>query len=401
MADLKRILAHFAHDVESEFDRLKYRLAYRFWGPDPLCIVPYRGFGTRERVVVRGRVLEEKGIRPAQDEDSVWRNLLNTYRRLQSDEVPHARVRVRLRGEEHDVLADEEGHFDLTITPREPLPAETFWHEAELELLEPRASGQVGPVRATADVLVPSSRSAYGVISDIDDTVVRSDAMHLLRMARTVFLGNSRTRLPFAGAAALYRAFQAGAPGSPPNPMFYVSNGPVNLHDLLEEFLALQKFPERPVVFLRNWGLDDRGLVPLADRSGHKLATIVRLLETYPELPFILIGDSGERDPEIYAEIVRDHGRRIRAVFIRDVGSKRRPADALRDLAAEVAAHGSMLVMAETSLEMAEFAVARGWIDAKHLPDIGQEKAEDEAAPSVVEELLGQDESPPAPGRPA
>lgn len=191
MADVKRILAHLAHDVEDGLDRLKYRLAYRFWGPGLLGIVPYRGFGTRERVVVRGRVLAAKGIRPAAAEDSIWRNLLNTYRRMQSDEVPHARVRVRLGGEEHDVLADEEGHFDLTITPRVPLSDDTVWHEAELELMEPRASGQAGPVRATADVLVPSSRCAYGVISDIDDTVVRSDAMHLLRMGR-----RARRRIP-------------------------------------------------------------------------------------------------------------------------------------------------------------------------------------------------------------
>lgn len=327
-------------------DRLKYGLAYRLGGPDPIGIVPYRGFGSRNRVVIRGRVLEDQGIRPAGETDSIWRNLLNVYKRLESDEVPHATVRVRFAGEVHDVLADEEGHFDLTLDLATPLPPDTTWHVADLELLSPHSPKQTGPVTAQADVLVPAPGARFGVISDIDDTVVRTDVLHLARMARTLFLGNARTRQSFAGAAAFYRALQAGG-----NPLFYVSDGPVNLHDLLEEFLALQGFPERPVIFQLNWGLP-------TDRRRHKPAAIERLLETYPELPFLLIGDSGERDPELYADVVARHGARILAVFIRDVGRRRR----LRELADQVSSHGSTLLVAESSRQMAAFATERGWL---------------------------------------
>lgn len=67
-------------------------------------------------------------------------------------------------------------------------------------------------------------------------------------MARTVFLGNASTRLPFSGAA-----------GGGPNPLFNVSNGPWNLYDLLVDFLRLRDFPDGLVMFLRNWEIIDSG----------------------------------------------------------------------------------------------------------------------------------------------
>lgn len=57
--------------------------------------MPYRSFGTTERLFVHGRVLEDQGIRSPRDEDSIWRNMLSMYRRLSLNEVPHARLHVR------------------------------------------------------------------------------------------------------------------------------------------------------------------------------------------------------------------------------------------------------------------------------------------------------------------
>jgi phosphatidate phosphatase APP1 len=391
MGEVRDILARLVRDAEGEFDRLKYRLAHRFWGPDPVRVVSYRGFGARDRVCVRGRVLEEQGITPAADEDSLWRNLLNTFKRMESDEVPHARLAVAIRGETHHVVADAEGHFDETVTLARPLPAGGDPPVATITLLEPYADDQADPVRAATAITVPSPRASLGVISDIDDTVIRTDATSLVRMARTVFLRNARTRLPFAGAAAFYRALAAGGSRGGPNPLFYVSNGPWNLFDLLDEFLDLQGFPPRPLMFLRNWGIDASGILP-TDARRHKLGAIDRILDTYADLPFLLIGDSGEHDPEIYAEVVRRHGPRIAGVFIRDVGGGRRDLDAL---AADVAAHGSVLLVARDSASMAAEAAARDWIDPAHLAAIDRERAEDEADPGLLEELVNRDAPPP------
>ena len=85
--------------------------------------------------------------------------------------------------------------------------------------------------------------------------------------------------------------------------MFYVSSSPWNLYDLLSDFFNLQNIPIGPVLFLRDWGLSDQGFLPTRNRS-YKLGYIKEIIETFNDLPFILIGDSGQEDPEIYTEVV-------------------------------------------------------------------------------------------------
>lgn len=313
MSDWRKVLAAVAHDVEGEFDALKYRLAARLGRDDPLLVLPYRGYGSRRRLYLKGRVLEDEGITPSTDNDSVWRNLLNTFRRVDSDEVPGARLRVRFRDVEKDVVADEEGFFEVWLEPSSPAPADRLWHEVEVKLLAPEAKDG-RPVRATGHVLAPPPDASLAVISDIDDTVLQSHVTDLVRMARTIFLGNARTRLPFPGVAALYRALQQGAAGDGRNPLFFLSSSPWNLYDLLTEFFELQDIPRAPL-FLRDWGITHSEMLPTENRA-HKMGVLHRLLSFYDNLPFILIGDSGQQDPEIYREIVEAYPGRVLAVYI-------------------------------------------------------------------------------------
>jgi phosphatidate phosphatase APP1 len=389
MASWQEVLAPLVRDVEEYFDALKYRLAYQLGGPSPIKILPYRGYGTPEKLYLQGRVLEERGITPASDNDSLWENLLNTYRRLDSDEIPHARLLARFQGVEQEVQADEEGMFELWIEPVRPLDRDTLWHRVELELVEPKAEGQAGPVRAIGEVYVPPPNAHFVVVSDIDDTVVRTDVANLLLLARNLFLGNARTRLPFAGVAALYRALHAGPDGDNYNPLLYVSNGLWNLYDLLAEFFQLHDIPVGPVLFLRNWGIYRDELLP-TNQMKHKLPLIRQMVGTYANLPFILIGDSGEADPEIYYEVVKAYPGRVLAVYIRNVSRDLARPAAIRELAEKVVEAGSTLVLADDSLAMAEHAAEQGWIDPRALADIEAEKEKDEAPAGPLEELLAE-----------
>lgn len=401
MASWKEVLGHVASDAETQFDRLKYKLGQRLGGDNPLIIQMYPGFGTPEKLYLKGRVLEDQHITPANDNDSIWENLVNMYRRFESDEVPFARLRVRFQDAEKEVQANEEGIFEAWLEPTHPLPAGQLWHTAELELIEPVREGSA-PTRAEARILVPPPGSQFGVISDIDDTVVQTDATHVLKMARTVFLGNARTRLPFKGVAAFYRALLRGAHREGTgvneiNPLFYVSSSPWNIFDLLTDFFNLQNIPLGPLLFLRDWGISRTELLPTGHRS-HKLTAIRNIMHTYPDLPFILIGDSGQEDPEIYAEVVSLFPGRILAIYIRNVSHDLKRPDAIRELAKQVAEAGSTLILADDTIPMAEHAAEMGWISPEELPEIRAEKKADEAPPSPVEELLGKEpekEGPP------
>ncbi len=388
MSNWRKILARMAHDVESEFDDLKYRLAERLGREDPLLVLPYRGYGSRRRLYLKGRVLEDEGITLSTDNDSVWRNLLNTFRRLDSDEVPGARVRVRFQDAVEEVVADEEGFFEVWLEPSAPAPADRLWHEVELELLAPE--GEDGrPVRATGRVLAPPPEASLAVISDIDDTVLQSHVTDLVRMARTVFLGNARTRLPFPGVAAFYRALQQGAAGDGRNPLFFLSSSPWNLYDLLVEFFELQEIPRAPL-FLRDWGVTRSEILPTENRA-HKMDVLHRLFDFYDDLPFILIGDSGQQDPEIYREVVEAYPGRVLAVYIRSVEEDDGRPAAVRKLAQEIQAAGSTLILAEDTLAMARHAAQEGWIGDEAIRQVAEEVAAAEEATDGLEAILGDE----------
>jgi phosphatidate phosphatase APP1 len=199
-------------------------------------------------------------------------------------------------------------------------------------------------------------------------------------------------RLPFEGVAAFYRALHAGSTGHSLNPMFYVSNSAWNLYDLLSDFFNLHQIPIGPVLFLRDWGLSKNGLAPLKP-GPHKLAYIRGILDTFKHLPFILIGDSGEQDPEIYTEVVGLYPNRIRAVYIRNVSRKPKRLDEIKVLAEQVLAAGSTLILAETTVPLAQHAASQGWIQPERVIEVEIEKEADKAPPGPVEKLLREEKA--------
>jgi len=336
--------------------------------------VPYDGYGTPHAITVLGRVLRNPPVAPSRAEATLWENLVDTYRRFETDEVPGARVRVAAGGAERELVADVEGHVLGRLAVERPLPADGGWHAVTYTLLAPVATD--APATATGRVLVPAATAGFGVISDVDDTVVQTDVRQMVRMARTIVFGNARTRLPFPGVAAFYRALEEGYAGSGPNPLFFVSSSPWNLYDLLVEFFELQGIPRGPLL-LRDWGMQAHELLPIGHGS-HKQAAIRRILAAYPDLPFILVGDSGQEDPEIYASIVHDHPGRIRAIYIRDVTRDPTRTSAIRGLAAEVERARCPLILAEDTVGAARHAAEQGWIDPRALRGIaGEAEADD------------------------
>jgi phosphatidate phosphatase APP1 len=320
-------------------------------------IMPYLGYGTRNCVRLCGRVLQDEGLRPAADSDTRWRNLVAFYRRLESDEVPGAKLEASLRGKSSAAMTDREGYFSIALQGLSLAPG---WHEVHLHLV------RKPQVRAIGRVLVPSARARFGVVSDLDDTVVHSNVGNKLKMVLALALNNARTRKPFKGVAAFYRALHAGV-----NPLFYVSKSPWNLYAPLVEFLEVQGLPAGPLV-LRDFGL--------RMQKRHKTQAIEAILRTYAKLPFVLIGDSGEEDPEIYAGIVQRFPGRIRAIYIRSV-SDRRIAEVER-LIVEVAKTGCQLVLAPDSEFAAAHAAAEGLIQASDLRAVRSERRLDESTSS-------------------
>jgi len=348
-------------------------------------IVAYRGFAGATRALVQGRVQEAKEIPPATATDSIWRNLVSTYKRVDADPLPYARVHVTLGGTTCEVTADDEGFIRQWIELSSPLPAHEPWHDVELRLLAPHSGG----VQATGQVRVLTGSPTYGVISDLDDTVIQSRITSFLQAVRTVMLGNARTRLPFPGVAAFYRALERGADGERLNPIFYVSSSPWNIHDIVADFLDIQGIPRGPIT-LRDWDI-----VLSALTSSHlgtfKEPVINEILELYPEMPFILIGDNSQKDPEIYRGLLDKHPGRILAIYIRNVDANPERSASVQALAEQVLAAGSTLVLADDTYAAATHAAKQGWIREDALPGIREEKKADEGTTGAKADAPGVD----------
>ena len=327
---------------------------------DPVIILPYLWYGTRETLALCGRVLQDEGFPPARASERNCRNLVAFFKRMESDVIRGARLRARYKNTLAEATSDRQGYFRVEMRVK----AEPGWNEVELGLL------QNPEIRATARLLVPAREARFGVISDIDDTIVYSNVLSKWRMILTLAFSNARTRKPFKGVAAFYRALHRGV-----NPVFYVSKSHWNLYAPLVEFLELQGLPLGPLA-LRDFGL--------RMNRNHKTEAIEAILATYPALQFVLIGDSGEEDPEIYSDVVRRFPQRIRAVYIRSVVQDEKRIGAIHKLVAEVAKTGCQLVLAPDSEAAAAHAAGEGLIDPAALPLVRAAKLADAGAPRTA-----------------
>jgi phosphatidate phosphatase APP1 len=389
MSDWKSVLLHIANDVEKEWDLCLNRLKDRLGWMDTVIILPYRGYGTADEVHLKGRVVEDRHITSAEDTDSVWENLLNIYRRFASNEIDEARVRLRFGDVTQEAVTNNDGFFEFTFKPDPKMLQEpAYWYEAELELVEyPGPAQTLEQTRVKAEFLIPPPNAQFGLISDVDDTVVRTDAVNLLKMARNTFLHNAQTRLPFNGVAAFYTALQMGTQPGLHNPIFYLSSGYWNLYDLLIDFFRIRGVPHGPL-FLTDIGITPEYFITPGHHL-HKFGHIKLLLEAYPDLPFILSGDSGQKDLEIYVEAAETFPGRISAIYIRDVSDKIRD-EAVQALVARAAAVGTDMLLVEDTVAAAVHAADNGFILPDALEAIRQESESDEQPPNPIEAALDE-----------
>ena len=239
-------------------------------------------------------------------------------------------------------------------------------------------------MNAEAQIMIPPADAEYGIISDIDDTIIQSSATNFLQMGKTLLLRNVYTRLPFAGVTEFYKALQLGRNGKRNNPFFYVSSSPWNLYDLLTDFMDLHQIPGGPLL-LRDFGLQSDTFIQ-HDYLSHKFKAIADILATYPHLNFVLIGDAGEKDPPIYLEVIKQFPGRILAVYIRDMLHTQKTA-AAKKIAEQMQELGVHMMLTPDSLKAAEHAASTGLIFNSALPAVAEDKAQDEGATGGKVEL--------------
>lgn len=296
-----RIIRRFIHRLALRGERLIDRLAIRGKG-DPV-LEAYRGYATADSLVLRGRVLTSLRRSTPVPEQSRLTNLLQMASLFLTGEVRD--VPVRVVGHDVTATSNAEGYLSIEVPKGDVSPG---WTDVKVEIIG------VDETTVPFPVMVPDSIAQFGVISDVDDTMLETGAYSLARNLWTTFTGSTLTRRIFPDSVKLMEEFaQSGR-----NPVFYVSSSPWNLHHFLDTIFMRAGLVPGPM-FLRDLGVSDRHLL-VGSHGSHKSAAINRILDANPGLSFILMGDTGQHDAAVYADAVERHPGRIRAIILRAPG---------------------------------------------------------------------------------
>jgi phosphatidate phosphatase APP1 len=204
------------------------------------------------------------------------------------------------------LVTDREGYLDAVLDDVRLGPGR---HPMTLTPLQPAGA------QASGTVHLPDPEADLVVVSDIDDTIIDSGIAHgLLATVRTALLQDASTRVPLEGAPELYRAMARDADG-PERPFLYLSTSPWNLARFLQRFLEQHRFPAGPLL-LTDWGPGAGGLLRVGTAQ-HKLTALRQLAQLLPRPRFVLVGDSGQQDADIYRDFALEHPGRVAAVYIR------------------------------------------------------------------------------------
>ncbi|QAY69576.1 App1 family protein [Xylanimonas protaetiae] len=292
--------AHLAARIEDRFVAASGTVLRRVFGWLPR-IEPYTGFGTPRRVRVLGRVLlgpQRLGRGPRQPVQRGFRSFL-------AMPAPGHRVVVTVGSTTVETVTDRAGYVDVEVDLPPDAPLRAGWQSATLRTTHTHAS----EVRAGLVVIGDDVR--LGVVSDIDDTAMVTAVPQLLVAAWNMLWVRAAARRAVRGMPELYERLATAHPDAP---FVYLSSGAWNTARTLRRFLARHGYPPGPLL-LTDFGPTATGWF----RSGrvHKTTSLERLVATFPQVRWLLVGDDGQADPEIYAAAAQQHPDNVAAVAIR------------------------------------------------------------------------------------
>lgn len=347
------MLKDFIIKAERGFDKAKYRVKNKLNLFNKVILFPYRGFGNKKEAFLRGRVLEKEEIIHGGKvvPNTLYYNLKKTWKRYASDEIPGVGVKGTLNGVEADSISDSEGYFDLHFKDLHATDLLDGWHDVELKITHMPYDLEFEQ-QAVGEILISDQDNSFGIISDIDDTIIHTDIINKVQMILNTIRYDSENRVAFEGVPKLYRKLTH----SHKNPLLFVSGSSYNLYEMLDVFCQLNDIPKAPFV-LRDLGIGPSQWIKESSHS-FKTRNIEMILEVYDQLSFVLIGDSGEEDPEIYLNIHKKYPERVKAIYIRHVHSDARRRE-IREMTKGL---DIPFLLMKDSHEALEHAKEMGWI---------------------------------------
>jgi phosphatidate phosphatase APP1 len=365
-----KILKPVFRGIKRPFKRLKVYLKQKAGWLGIPKILPYRGFGDDSNVYIRGMVMEDKGLSKPDEGQGRFHNILAMIKRFSSDEIPGVMVKAEFLGISHVAETDDSGFFSFHFNVEE-ISARILsrhWHSVKFTLIDEIVENQP-ETTATGEVRIIRGDEKRIIVSDIDDTVLISHSTRLFLKLKLMLFRNALTRTPFAGVESFYRALERGSKKNAFHPFFYVSSSEWNLYDLLENFFDHNNIPKGVFMLRRLESSIYKFWKSGQGNHEHKYDKIKFLLDLYADHQFILIGDSGQKDPEIYTRLAHEFPGRIETIYIRKIGSKKY-FENIELVNSQMEKAETSYLQVENTLDAALHAIEKGYIHQDLFDDL-------------------------------
>ncbi len=270
----------------------------------------YHGFGDYEALKVHGHVFSVSPFGRKSFKNKVLRNALALIRLFMVKTKPRVEVTLHWMGQAYTTTTEDDGFFGFEWTSPQLLPP--GWHDVAVLFMHRRW----GQITGQGKIFIPGD-SSIAFISDIDDTFLISHSSNLRKRLYVLLTSNARTRKPFEGVVRHYQLLAWGG-----RPFFYVSSSEWNLYDYIRNFADHNGIPDG--VYLLNQIKHISQFLKTGQHNHNgKYFRIVRLLKTYEDKQFVLLGDDSQQDPFIYQQLAKDFPGRILCIYLRHVREDR------------------------------------------------------------------------------
>ena len=294
--------------------RIKQKILFLFRLDHHPVIKVYNGYGSSEKIIAFGHVLKLSPVLRKTYRHNWLINIFSMLRLFMVAPYKYAKLSMEWDGVLLHARAQDDGYFKFEWSPA--IAPGAGWHDITIRLEEEKYHAH--KISGAGKVNIPFD-STYAFISDIDDTFLISYSSKLRKRLYVLLTKNARSRKPFAGVVNHYQLLAASAQvENGTNPFFYVSSSEWNLFEFIKEFSRKNGLPEG--VYLLNELKKFREVWRTGqNKHATKFFRIVRIIEAYPHLRFILLGDDSQEDPNIYSALADHFTDKIFAVYIRRV----------------------------------------------------------------------------------
>ncbi len=268
-------------------------------------------------------------------------SFMAAFRRFTRPRVSFAPVKVTLGSYQRPVFTDHRGYFQLKtpfpkLIPRAFNPHHkgkrlfpyTFspWRVPMSALLSglllwqaeyiPKPGSRYLPTQAQSYAVYPRSRRGISIVSDIDDTLIKTYVTQKRKLLKQFLFRNAEQIPVVPGGLSFLRQVLRSPSNLGGGTLHYLTGSPVAIYDRVRRLFRVRSFPPGALHMKRLTGLYKD---PLQHSYLYKLRKLRAILTMYPKRRFLLLGDSGEKDPEVYVQIRKEYPKQVVAIYIRAV----------------------------------------------------------------------------------